>query len=991
MPISPHSGSSAPTRLRGVALLLAGTMLALAGRTAAAQPVPLLRETDAGIAVTTRAFTALISPANGGRITSFRYGGVEMTRMSPDGHGGLFEERHTADFRFSVVELTRTETEASVTLSADAGRLRVIKRYLFQADRPWFVVNATFENRSAYPIAGADGPAFVNVLLPAGADAPHLYCLNRGAGAEVLTDRVFLTSPGRPADGVLRWIAVADPASRRSVGMALQGSAAVLVPPYRTMDGALAFGWSYPALPAGRRLTTELAVVPCGAFSAIAELNRRFVVETLPAAGPDPLPMRFDIMSLAGPLKAVSIITRAYGADGRELAPCDPVLIPDLEPGRPSRAQIGQAGDGGRPALLLHEVYSEGRRLGAFHVSLAPAGRPAEPVPCEAPPKAESIEGLLLPAPGATIPVSGAAEKRGFLLWRFDGPAPTGEPEALEATLGEGERHAAFLGVRALREISRLRFTIAGVANGRDGTTVAVPPGASTLWQIEEGPDGAFMVPIRDMGLAAGDCVWLALTVDARGIAARTYSGRLVADADGVLWQIPLIVHVAQAEPLRAGAFGLWYVAADGAPLDDQSLAKLQDYGVGCLTAPEDAAGAGMFAAVAERGFQMVALSRGLGGLPPARAAGGLLVLAEPRPLWQVRAGVAPSISPSAAAIRGFATALSCERAETVPEEVLSAEHRYLALLVDDGCPLGAISDLYAGKRLSGDESVWLHLDVRGMDWRRAATELRSAMWAAGWQGLAGVAVTAPPPAREVDRQSVLWNIIRDARGEVARWRQTRQAMRAAPPGDGTPTEQVRARAIVESVVGVAEGCDLRLAPVRRPFRELLRVVPLAADEGLSLRAFRAAHRAVLRSATALPAAVDHPVMHWSGIPCVQDGDVLWAIAVGEGDAARERALALQKAIEEATGYRIPAARALPRGSRRGPRLVWVVGGGAPPEGWPEDVREAARRVAPDRLALVDMEGGGKAVVVGDEVPPERLTGTFRARAALYAVSRQVR
>jgi hypothetical protein len=264
-------------------------------------------------------------------------------------------------------------------------------------------------------------------------------------------------------------------------------------------------------------------------------------------------------------------------------------------------------------------------------------------------------------------------------------------------------------------------------------------------------------------------------------------------------------------------------------------------------------------------------------------------------------------------------------------------------------------------------------------------------MWAAGWQDLAGVAVTLQPPAREVDRQSVLWNIVRDAHGEVARWRQTRAGLRALPTGNGTPAAQVRARAFVESAVGVAQGCDLRLVPMRRPFRRLLRVGSQAGSAGPSLSAFRAAHRVVLRSAQALPAGAQPAARHWNGIPCLEDGAVRWAIAVGEGDAARERALLLQKAIEAATGQRVPAGRALPRGGRRGPLLVWVVGGGSPPEGWPAAVRDAARGMDPGRLAMVEMDGGARAVIVGDDVPVERLTGTFRPEPIIYAVSRHVR
>jgi hypothetical protein len=149
----------------------------------------------------------------------------------------------------------------------------------------------------------------------------------------------------------------------------------------------------------------------------------------------------------------------------------------------------------------------------------------------------------------------------------------------------------------------------------------------------------------------------------------------------------------------------------------------------------------------------------------------------------------------------------------------------------------------------------------------------------------------------------------------------------------------------------------------------------------------------VLRAGESLPAESpdEQKASYWNGIPCAEGGNVMWAIAVGEGDAARERALAFQSAIEEATGQRVPASRALPRGGRRGPRLVWVVGGTSPPEGWPEAVREAARKVPLTGLAAVSTGGDAVVVVVGDDVKPERLVGTFRSSPVLYAPSRQVR
>ncbi|MCK4375392.1 MAG: hypothetical protein KAX19_08685, partial [Candidatus Brocadiae bacterium] len=387
--------------------------------------------------------------------------------------------------------------------------------------------------------------------------------------------------------------------------------------------------------------------------------------------------------------------------------------------------------------------------------------------------------------------------------------------------------------VKALRQIEKLRLTLAGV--GPEGGPQPIPPAAVYLWQaLEPGNAPAYLTPLGELSLLPGQTAWLALTADASQLRAGAYAGRLVAGADGALHQVPVSLRVLSVPAPRSDGFGLWYVGEETAgPLPEPVAAKLADYGVTALTAllprAEDGRGAKDAARqAARRGLTLLSFGAGEGALPPAVGPPGKLLLPYPDPVWLLRAGGAGPTAVRAAVEAGYAPALLCERLSSVPRELLSRDSAFPFWLVEDGCEPGRVAQMVRSGELRGSEAIWLFLDLRGADWRRAATEVRSAFWAAAWQGLAGAAVRLPPPPGEVDRQLVLWHILRDARREVALWRHARRLMSATPDAPAAAARTLPRLAELAGIVGTSDAYQLVLRAQRRPFRSLYRVSPPA-------------------------------------------------------------------------------------------------------------------------------------------------------------------
>ncbi|MHC5033439.1 MAG: hypothetical protein ACYTFZ_00160 [Planctomycetota bacterium] len=981
---------------------LAGLVLAPQATARAARALTLRQEGER-LVVCAPLYEATIAPDSGGRIVSFVVKGVEMTRLTSDGHGGLVEEVHTADFAFEVVEQRSTDAGLSVVLAADAGDLRVVKEYVFSADRPWFLVRLTFENGSRFPLSGDAAPALRNLVLPGGVGgaARQAYCLDRGLGAEMLSQDVLLSRMHEDPDAPLRWIAVAEPVSRRSFGFAILNDGCRPVPALRAQGGGVVFGWSYPAVPAGGSLVAELLAVPLEGFAAVAELNGRFAAESLPDSSSSPFQVRLDIMPLREEMRDVSAVTRTYDEAGVETDPCDSLLVETIAPLRRYSGRIAWPGQGQRPAWLVHEIYREGRRVGRFAVPVSHTAKrpPIGPAPA-GPPELHPAAASALPSPGSLIPLTEEQEERGFLVWQFDGPSARREIRRLALALAEDERRTLFLGIRALRPLQKLRITLAG-ADTEAAQLKPVPPAAVYLWQVrEDTPGSAHLAPLPELSLGADQAAWLALTVDAGQLSVGHYAARLIVSAEGVTSQVPLDLEVLPISAPGARAFGLWYIPAEpGGPLPEPSTAKLSSYGVSALTVPlSDGAGAvGSGRPVWHgrlRGLTHLSFTAGGGAAPPGSDARkpGQFLLPCPDPAWLVRAEAATSAALRGAVESGYTPALLCERLDAVSPDLLAPRAHIPFYLVRDGSEPGRAAEMLQSGAMDGSESIWLYLDLREADWRRAATEVRSAFWAAAWQGLAGAAVRLPPPYAAVDRESAVWHIVRDARAEVALWREARQAAMAARNSGKANAAALRRLGVLDLVVGTAGACNLPLRLERRAFRNLYRVRAPGRSRRLGVRHFAAARAKTLEIAArpepALPAT--RPDLRWHGIPLAEEGELRWAIVAQGGESVWRQALAFQQAMRDAAGVAVPLSRAFPSLGQETPLLVWVATDGTGDAGLPESVREAIADLGGAQLATVALEGGATAALLAEGFDLSALLRTFHSGPGLFPTAAHV-
>ncbi len=743
-------------------------------------------------------------------------------------------------------------------------------------------------------------------------------------------------------------------------------------------------------------MDTAVLVAPLDGFAAVSEMNEQFAADSVPRVGQNRgrFRVRFSLMPLQRSLTDVSVITRVYDTAGTEREPCDPMLFEDVPPLQVTAGETGGLRPGGGAAWLLHEVFSQGELRGRFAVSAD--GSPAAPAPPGAalpPPQMESLGGREPRVPGTTLLADADGRQGSFVVWQFDGRPARRELQHLELTLTAGQRRTVFLGVRTVHAVGGLRLTLAGA--GAAAGAEAMPPGAVQLWcvvQPDEGP--AWLTPLTSVDLAADEVAWFAVTVDSAALAPGSYVGRLVVSAAQQIRSFPMSVQVLGVPSAPEEQFPLWYLGArGGTPLTRSDLSKLREHGVLGVTLERRSA-ARLRGDVEQLGYHLLALRADGATAAPDEPAVGRLLLPCRRPAWLVEPTGAAALVGDVAGRMGYAPARLMERLEPA-----SPSGQPCHLLVRDGCEPGRAQELVAAGQLSGDEPVWLYLDLEEAEWRSAAGLVRGALWAAAWQGLAGVAVRCARPAEAVDRQLVLWHVLRDACTEVALWRRVRGQVRRAREGEaGTPTLPADALLALERfdrAVGPEEACLLRLRPERVPFRRLYRVTPPSGLHCPTLDQFEAAREAVLGAAVhlggsaALPARPDR---FWQDVPLLAAGQVQWEIIARQGEEPWRIGLRLQERLRHCTGRVVPLQRTFPPPDvPDAPALVWVVGPQNAQWEAPEPWQWAIQRTEGRPVAVTELPNGTVVVLLRDQRLMEAALRPLRATRSPFRPARQVR
>jgi hypothetical protein len=931
------------------------------------------------------------------RIRSFLLDGMELTRLEASGRGGWAADPASHRPEFSLVDQRTTPVDLDVLLAADGPDLRVTRRFTFRPDRPWVRVDTTWENLSPFAMSGPSSPTVTNLALPGGvARGTEIYSIDRGNGAEVLSPELFVARLySDPTARALRWAAVTDPAKRVAVAFRLDQPGARLVPPRRSSDGTLTLGWRYPCVPAGHTLTTSFTVLPLRGLAAISELNGHFAADSSPRNANGRVRSRLEIMPLGDALREVSVVSRTYDADGREMDLCAPLLLSAAKPLSATGGTVIGTSARSPVAWIEHEVFAQGASLGKFTV-------PTE-AHLRARPPHLAREGVLPPAP-RPIPMQGSAagmtpqdvrRTGGKLeLWQFDRPGRPESLQDLDLTVRAGSARTVYLGISSPSPVADL--TLALQRNGPDQPPASpVPPAAVQFWRLNEDDGPAMLEPFTSASLDPGQTAWCAVTADAGSLAAGTYAGRVMIGSGAERQEVRLVLRVVGRPAPSPRAFGLWYLgSACGAPSSGAALSRLCEFGVDGVTLPASCPDELRWNAE-QLGFSILAFSSAGGTGAPGPAAPQRTATALPWPLWIVQGDALPSAAQQLAARAGYVPAVVCTDLDSAAQSVPRRPERRF-LLVRDGCPEGAATRLLASGMLGAGEPVWLCLDIEGIDWRRAALELRSLLWAAAWQGLAGVAVLCEAPEEAAGRQWAIWHILRDACDEVAMWRAARSACRRLGQGsDGSPaTMAVLAREELERVVGPSDHCLLRVRQQSSgpPYTE---VAPENGERCLRMAQFSRAWQATLRAtppgSPRVPPGTPCP-LYWQDVPLLEGERLLWAITAPAGEQPWVAGRALQEAIRNRSGRTVLLQRSLPDLTEAGPfRLVWLLDGESVLGSLPDAYRRVLTHPGRRGVVVAQVNGGPVVVLVAGQKHMGTVLHALRDEPDLYSPARRVR
>jgi len=520
-----------------------------------------LRRTGQGLRITTDLYKVVVRPDQGGRITSCTFDDAEATNVGPLGRGGLLEDfryNPQAECRWNQRRLAGGGLE--LVLRTETGALHVIRQYTFYPDRPSIAVGLTFENHSAFTMSGRTAPALRCLISPAGRQTGReLFCLDEGAGP--LARSAGLLGAARrmhQPDGapMLRWLAVSAPAARRTVGIALRHGGSTLHPQSRMANGRILLSWQYPALKPGHRMVTGLTIALLPGFDRVDEITERFAAQSRlhDVGGRRRLDLR--LRAFSDDLRSISLITRAYGAAGKELAPWDTLMFDQLPHDKNVASLVTSPAKSPTALWTVSDLYSGGKRTGRC-VAIAPGanGRPPQGPPQELPaPPTLRCDDYAPRTEDADVALSPADRARGFVPVTFSG----GRMGELNMQTAAGSKRTAFIGLRALRAQPRLRIALAGNA----AASRSIPPAAVYIWHVRQAASGApaELVTITDLELKDGQFAWVAVTVDATQLPVGLSTGRVIISAGDQVAEIPLRLEVASIAAPPAGTFPLWYL-----------------------------------------------------------------------------------------------------------------------------------------------------------------------------------------------------------------------------------------------------------------------------------------------------------------------------------------------------------------------------------------------------------------------------------------------
>jgi hypothetical protein len=925
------------------------------------------------VAVETGFYEFVVRPRSGACVSDFSAGRrelIQLTSWKPGEPSGLLQEAHTADREFALIRRDVSAQAAVLEFEADAPQFVLVKRFELRADRPVFKVALICRNKTPFALGGTDAPALENLLLPGGGkpSGREYYCLDCAGNARALTAATVLRdlSPLRAANGPLRWLTVTDAVSQKGIGFVFLDAGAHSPSAFRRADGAIAVQWRCASVPGYSTLRTEFLIAPLDGFAAVSGMGEAFAADCVPsrnAEGKTVVSLR--LTALEGDLDDVSVVTRAHRRDGSEIGPWETLQFERVPRWTSVVGEIAPPDGASETAWLQHQVYSRGKRIGELRSRLAADAALASngneqslPVP------AVEVQG------GTGDEPTDAERIRGFTVRRFAGGAKGVSAGPVRIALTKGEKETLVFAVRALVPIDKLMVTTMPLANLEAGFA-ALPAAATFLWSVEQVNGAASLVPFADRKLSEGELAWVAVTVDAGQLERGAYACSLLFQGGGEPAEVVLQTVISTQTLEGRSAFALAYVDG-GEPAENwtSALSWLRSCSVSGVILPlgRDAGVAAVSGALraAEAARMDFAVFHTFGGVELAEllSRAGLpcsVSMPCPVPRWLLVADIDSPDDAASLAKSGFGSSvLSTDLKPDSPWNRSALSQWMLA----EGVGQSELGNLMRDGPVKLRNCAWLYLDVTGMDWRRAAVEVRRSAWAAAWQGLAGMAVRSERPGGKTDGQPLIWHILRDAREEAAL-----VALSSKSGG-------------LDAVVGEPPTGLVAMREEKIPFRQILRAVPKNAEA--PLLSFEEAKMRLLAHFDTLPAphvaASSNVNWSWNGATLMRDDAVRWVIvaACTEAKPAAER---LRAAFRNRTGKEVPLSATFPTVVEgiAVPTLVWYVRG-PNAEGLPEALRPAALALEDGGLRFVNVNGV-PTVMVGRAVDSEALARALQPEA----------
>ncbi len=833
--------SSKKTDIHKIILVALFTVLVV-GSPAVPSDLSVTDRSDGAIGVQNEVYRVIIRPNRGAVISSLQFGSgakMQATRWDKGTYSGLVMERITAGRQYEEVSRKTDDHQIRLTFSADAGHLSVKKTYYFQRQSGIIRVQLRFENTAEYALTGYDSPLITNLLQATerGQSSNSYYCMAQNGRPKVINaSRALRELNRRRTRGQkCHWMAMTDPARQCGIGVMFVDSAHRCPYVSRNARGQRVINWSYGSIPPKSILRTSFLIIPFEGFSAVSEMNKRFLADTVVMEeSEESVKMQFRFMPLRKAMKEVSIVSRAYDRTGKELQPCEPLMYDRIPARKVVSAEVELPANERTPAWLLYEVYEQGEKFG----ELLGKVRGGTDIP--------EITLRELPPPDITEKASGggalregesASQGEAFVL---ENASPGMFPPAagrLELALLSGEKETVFWTIRARENISSLNISLQGTGDDERDNVQSLPPSACYTWIVRNRSDGGWsMDPYSKQELRKGERVWAAFTIDTEGLEAGVYRGELTITGAEQQVTTSLQVRISKIKLSRIARFGLWY---SGVTPDSGVTDKLSSLGAnGVVYRWAGSAHAQSFRSMIrdahKQGYDQVAFTDPGMSVTRASEVDSVTDISMPsgvrgKPVWQLWGDIDSRELAELLQKKGFAIALLLDRASrlTVGDIWRGANPSFW--MVENGCELGVVPGLIESGGISAKSSVWCAFDIRDASWKDVVIPARRAAWASAWQGVAGVVFSDEYRNGGNGRGRPVWHVLRDVRDEAAICAEMLRRAKALSEGsvENQAARLKRAEILTEvgGIIGRGTDCSLRVQQVRRGYRTVPRAV----------------------------------------------------------------------------------------------------------------------------------------------------------------------